>query len=129
MIDCEEADRWLKMAKHTIDAIKADIESDFYAWACFKAQQSAETSLKALLRGLGYERASEHCTLLRNLHDCVVVLDRLYIPTRNLDAWPGDAVPYENYTLKDAQEAEECALKIYDAVSGCLKDVRQEGGA
>ena len=45
MLDCQEAKRWLKQAKYTIESIRVDINGGFHSWACFKAHQAAELSL------------------------------------------------------------------------------------
>ncbi|PUA31495.1 MAG: hypothetical protein B9J98_05960 [Candidatus Terraquivivens tikiterensis] len=42
----------MRMAKETIKSAKGDLERKDYSWACFKAQQSGEFAIKALLRGL-----------------------------------------------------------------------------
>jgi HEPN domain-containing protein len=42
-----EAARWLKQARYDLEAAKYNAEGEFYATACFSAQQSAEKALKA----------------------------------------------------------------------------------
>jgi len=44
-----EAARWLKQAQYDLKAAKYNAEGQFYATACFSAQQSAEKALKAFL--------------------------------------------------------------------------------
>ncbi len=48
-IDCDEYNRWIKQAEYTLRAIDADMNMGNYSWVCFKAQQVAELSIKALL--------------------------------------------------------------------------------
>ncbi|MEM4535841.1 MAG: HEPN domain-containing protein [Nitrososphaerota archaeon] len=55
MLDGSEFSRWISMVKKTIDSSRGDLERGDYNWACFKAQQSAEFAVKALLHGLGLE--------------------------------------------------------------------------
>ncbi|WP_131159458.1 HEPN domain-containing protein [Aeropyrum pernix] len=131
VFDCEEAVRWLRQAKHTLESIRVDYEGGFYSWACFKANQAAEYSLKAVLRAAGLEsfghdlmalwrRARSLCQPLQEMEECIAVLNKLYLPPRNPDAWPGGAAPFENYTRRDAEETLECASRVYRAVEECL---------
>lgn len=143
MIDCEEAQRWLKQADYTLRAVKADIEGGFHAWACFKSHQAAEYALKAVLRSVGVEsfghdlvelwrKTSRICDGMDRLRLCIALLNKLYVPPRYPDAWAGGAVPFENYTEKDSQEAMECAREVLDAVKECLvkwcETPEEEGG-
>nr|WP_218184382.1 HEPN domain-containing protein [Aeropyrum camini] len=53
VLDCEEADRWLRQARYTLESVRSDYDGGFYSWACFKANQAAEYSLKAVLSWWG----------------------------------------------------------------------------
>lgn len=55
MLDCEEAHRWLRQARYTLDAVEVDVRGSLYGWACFKAHQAAGLALKALLGAVGAE--------------------------------------------------------------------------
>jgi len=132
LYDCPEALRWLRQARYTLDAVNADLGAGFYAWACFKAQQAAELALKGLLRGAGLEsfghdlirlwrRALEVCEELRDLQECVALLNKMYIPPRYPDAWSGDATPFESYTRRDALEARGCAEELLRVVEECVR--------
>ena len=131
MLDCPEARRWLRQASYTLESARLDLEGGYYSWACFKAHQAAEYALKALLRASGLEsfghdlialwrRALALCGGLEGLRGCVALLNKMYIPPRYPDAWPGEAVPYESYTERDALESIECARAILGEVEGCL---------
>ncbi|WP_148706413.1 HEPN domain-containing protein [Aeropyrum camini] len=131
VLDCEEADRWLRQARYTLESVRSDYDGGFYSWACFKANQAAEYSLKAVLRAGGVEsfghdlmglwrRAKSLCPGLEDLRDCIALLNKMYVPTRYPDAWPGGATPFENYTRRDAEEALECSVRVYRAVEECL---------
>ena len=52
-LDEEEYNRWMKNAQTTLRSAINDKSSQFYNWACFKAQQAAEYAVKAYLRGIG----------------------------------------------------------------------------
>ena len=130
-IDCEEAYRWLKQAKHTFEAIRSDLDGGFFDWACFKAQQAGECALKAILRGAGIEsfghnlvelwrKAVRICETLNDLFECIALLNKLYVLSRYPNAWPTGAVPYESFTKRDALEALKCAEKVLRAVEECI---------
>ena len=89
-LDWDEYERWMKQAKHTLDSINADLKHGRHEWACFKAHQVAEYSLKALLGGAGepafghdlrdlLEKAKRHCDL--KLEGGISRLSEFYIPT------------------------------------------------
>jgi len=139
LIDCPEALRWLRQARYTLGSARVDAEAGFYAWACFKAHQAAEFALKGLLRGAGVEsfghdllklwrRSRELCKVLEAVYECVVLLNKMYIPPRYPDAWSGDAVPFESYTRRDADEAIGCAERIVSEVEDCVKPLCSTGG-
>ena len=133
MFDCEEALRWIKHSKYTLESAKTDLENNFYSWACFKSHQVAEYALKSILRGAGLEsyghdlldlwrKAKEICNALEEQYQCIILLNKMYIPTRYPDAWPGRALPFENYTEKDSREAISCAEKIYRLAEACISE-------
>ena len=133
-MDCEEAERWLRQARYTLNSARVDARSGFHAWACFKAHQAAEFSLKGLLRGASVEsfghdlvelwrRAVKLCPRLEGLRECIALLNKMYIPPRYPDAWAGGAVPFESYTGRDSEEAIECAGRVFEAVRGCVLEV------
>ena len=135
MYDWDEYERWIKQAKHTFNAIKADIQFKNYSWACFKAHQAAEYALKGFLRGtgqpaFGYDlraltmEVAKYCGSSRDVTEAVLALSKFYIPSRYPDAFPGGA-PYEFYTQKDAEEALAYARKIIDWVEACVKRLRK----
>jgi len=130
-VDCGEARRWLKQARYTLASARLDAEGGFHAWACFKAHQAGEYALKAVLRGVGLEsfghdlvelwrRASQVCPGLRGLGECIALLNKMYIPPRYPDAWPGEAAPYESYTERDSRESIGCAGAVLEAVEACV---------
>ncbi len=53
MLDEQEYDKWITMAKRTLESAKRDLSGGDYNWACFKSQQAAEFAVKALLWGIG----------------------------------------------------------------------------
>jgi len=113
---------WLKQAEKDIEKAKLDLEASYYEWACFTAQQAAEKAIKALFQHLHAE-AWGHGTkaLLENLPyedrftclDDAKFLDKLYIPTRYPNGLP-QGIPHDYFTKKDAEQAIEAVLKIYE---------------
>ena len=133
MLDWEEYRRWIAQAEHTLRSIDADIGNGSYDWACSKAQQVAELSFKALLRGAGkrafghdlkelYEMFRELCgsDLLRE----VLSLSKFYIPARYPDAFPGGS-PYEFFTLEEAETAREMARRVLEEVKRCASGIEE----
>lgn len=116
LFDCEEFLRWLNQAVHTLESAERDKQAGDYAWSCFKAQQSAEYALKALLRGLGKaavghsvlklvdDLARSGVTLDEGIYGQARQLDRHYIPPRYPDAYPAGS-PFEYYDKDTAEHA------------------------
>ena len=63
-LDEEEYNRGLSNAKYTLKSSINDKLSDFYNWACFKAQQAAEYAVTAYLRGIGNNSFGHSVSLL-----------------------------------------------------------------
>lgn len=121
LFDADEFKKWFRQAENTLQSARHDLKSKDYNWACFKAQQAAECSLKALLRGFGrvvvghsvlkfieeLEKLKIHTA--QSLKESGSALDKHYIPARYPNAFPSGS-PFEFYTntiakgaLKDAQ--------------------------
>ncbi|MEK6964109.1 MAG: HEPN domain-containing protein [Nanoarchaeota archaeon] len=117
-----EYGRWIKQAKHDLDAAKWSSKGKFYDTTCFQAQQAAEKALKAYLL-LQRKRIIVHSVyhLLRecihfnkkfaNLTPLGQKLDKYYIPTRYPDGLP-TGTPQDYFTLEDAEETIQAAKKI-----------------
>ena len=126
------------MARKTLESARGDLERGDYNWACFKAQQSAEFSLKALHHGLGLlGHGYSLSRLLRELRDKGLesgeeliehakALDKLYVPTRYPNAW-AEGSPHEYYTRSDAEEAIRAAEEVLRWVEGVWRSLRKEG--
>ena len=109
------------MAELTIKSAEGDLERKEYNWACFKAQQSAEFAVKALLHGLGVDAHGHSIsklltTLPEELDFTDIIqeaktLDKYYIPTRYPNAWV-EGTPDEYYTEQDAKTAISYAREI-----------------
>ncbi|MGC9153150.1 MAG: HEPN domain-containing protein [Vulcanisaeta sp.] len=137
-IDNEEFNRWILMARRTLDSARGDEDRGDYNWACFKAHQASEFAVKAFLYGVGRPVRGHSITHLLNelskmfpVPDDVVdlgkFLDKFYVPTRYVGAW-SEGVPYEYFTRGDAEmaikAAERIVLFVEDLWRGLLSGVR-----
>jgi len=131
LLDCEETERWLKQARHTLESAKVDRDAGFYNWSCFKSHQVAEYALKGVLRGAGvasfghdlvdlWRSARNLCRELNEMFECIALLNKMYIPPRYPDAWAGGTVPYESYTMRDAEDSISCAERVLSCIEKCL---------
>lgn len=116
LFDEDEFNKWFRQAANTLESAGHDLKIKDYNWACFKAQQAAECSLKALLRGLGrvvvghsalkfieeLERLKIHVS--QSLKESGSSLDKHYIPARYPNAFPSGS-PFEFYNLTIAKDA------------------------
>ncbi|MFA4872565.1 MAG: HEPN domain-containing protein [Patescibacteria group bacterium] len=124
----EEAERWLKQARHEIEAAQADLEHAFFSDACYSAEQAAQKALKGYLYLKGSRMVWKH-SVKELLDECATydsqfaalidagrILDQYYIPTRYPDALAPPAVPFESYTETQAREAIALAQNIVTQV-------------
>lgn len=124
----EELKRWLKQAKHDLEAAGLDIKNKFFADACYSAEQAAQKALKGYLYFKGSPLVWQH-SVKKLVADCIgydnafsklleagKILDQYYIPTRYPDVLAPPAVPFESYTESQAIEAIELAGKILNKV-------------
>lgn len=125
--DEKEYSRWMDMALRTLNSSNGDLERGENNWACFKAQQSAEFAVKALLHGLGMpaighsvskllsEPSLKAITLPDYVMQSAKTLDKYYVPTRYPNAWV-EGAPHEYYTEQDAKDAIRKAKEIVEWV-------------
>lgn len=98
----EDAQRWLAFAGEDLRMAELALREGLFNQTCFHAQQCAEKSLKAWLAWHGEPLPRTHAlaelfdrlpelnrSRLESLHDGLLVLDQLYVPTRYPDALPG----------------------------------------
>lgn len=127
---------WFDQAKRTFSAIDNDIGAKDFNWACFKAQQAVEFALKSFLYGLGLpifghsvrelgNRIENHNVNLKFDSNCLIFLDKLYIPTRYADAFPSGS-PFSFYILEDANKAKICAQQIITTIENEVRTIIEQ---
>ncbi len=131
-LDEDEYNRWMKNARTTLKSAINDMNSEFYNWACFKAQQSSEYAVKAYLRGIGSNIFGHSISLLlkdvefdENTINMAKIVDKYYIPTRYTDAWP-EGIPSDYYTYNDAVVAINASENIINEVENKWKLLKEE---
>ena len=138
MLDEKEYSRWLRSAKETLESAKRDLEERDYNWACFKAHQAVEKSLKGLLWGLGPPQIGTSLPYLlsitaelgiepdKSIEEACIRLNKHYIPTRYPDVW-SEGVPEEYYLRSEAEEAISNAFIVIRWVEEIWRKLSREG--
>jgi HEPN domain-containing protein len=121
---------WYEQGKRDLRKALLDIEHEFYEWACFSFQQSAEKVIKglALNRGLtlwGHSLTemlnlmSAHVEIPDDVIDSARLLDLYYIPPRYPNGF-ASGKPGDYFTKKQAREAKDAANSIVRFCEGHL---------
>ncbi len=133
------AERWLVTASDDLRAARTLLDAEFYAHACFIAEQAGEKAVKALWYLIGEEPWGHSLQKLvtefpgrpglPNLPDWVekaAALDRFYIPTRYPNGLP-DLTPGQSYFRPDAEGAIVHAAYLLDQSRRWLDAYPQPG--
>ena len=124
---------WLDEAKGDLNHARNDMKGNFYNWACFSAQQSAEKAIKAVFQRMGAEAwghsvadlikelAKKH-DIPEELFDKALELDKAYIPTRYPNAHPSGS-PRSRYTIEEAKRLIGYAERIVKFCSNLLSKI------
>jgi len=112
---------WLAQAKRDLDKAEIDLQHQYWEWACFTAQQSAEKAVKALLMHQGIDAWGHAITpMLRRLDKIPVpeniirngqLLDVYYIPTRYPNGL-AEGIPADYFNEEKAREGLDAARDI-----------------
>ena len=124
---------WIDEAEGDLEHAKSDLEREFYNWACFSAQQSAEKSVKAVfqkLHGVAWghsvadllKELSKRHEVSKELMNSGLELDKAYIPTRYPDAHPSGS-PRSRYTREEAMRLIVYAEEIFEFCSDLLSKI------
>jgi len=127
--------RWMRSARATLESARADLESGFYNWACFKAHQATEKALKAVLWGAGRPAVGHSLVALAteverlglevpaDVREHCYALSKYYTITRYPDAWESGA-PEDYFTRREAEEAISAAERVLAWVEGVWRGLR-----
>ena len=138
MLDEKECSRWLRGAEETLGSAKRDLEEKDYNWACFKAHQAVEKSLKGLLWGLESPQIGTSLPYLlskiaelgiepdKYILEACIRLNKHNIPTRYPDVW-SEGVPEEYYSRSEAEEAISNAFIVIRWVEEIWRKLSREG--
>jgi len=110
---------WFEQGIRDFNKAKLDFEHQYYEWACFTCQQSAEKVLKSLGYFLqidlwGYSLnellkiLSKRITISQELIDKAKLLDLYYIPSRYPNGF-SEGKPSDYFTETQAREAIDAA--------------------
>ena len=121
-----EARRWLQQAEEHLSVARWDGQGEFWAAACFQAQQAAEVAVKAVLIRQGersivthgvvglIKRAAKYYADLASLSVRARRLDRYYIATRYPNGLPSGTAG-ENFDQQDFETAIEAATEVIES--------------
>ena len=129
----ERSKDWIDEAENDLKHAQNDMESGFYNWACFSAQQSSEKAVKAIFQKMGaeawghsvadlLEELSKIYPVPNELLNGALELDKAYIPTRYPNAHPSGS-PRNKYIKEEARRLIEYAEKIYQFCSDLLSKI------
>jgi len=129
----ERSKDWIDEAEGDLKHAKSDLEHEFYNWACFSAQQSAEKAMKAVFQKMhaeawGYsafdllKELSKRHKVPEDLIDKALELDKAYIPTRYPNAHPSGS-PRKRYTKEEAMRLIKYAEEIFKFCSSLLSKI------
>lgn len=126
----ERSADWIAQAQRDLEHARHDVDSGYFEWACFSAQQSAEKAVKAVFQKLGVETwghsvadlltelARSH-QISESLREAGLALDKAYIPSRYPDAHPS-GTPKSRYTRAEAEKMVNDADQIVRFCEGVL---------
>ncbi len=135
MLDVSEYDRWMRSAKRTLESAINDLNGGFNNWACFKAHQAVEMTLKALLWGCGKPRMGHSLVKLVSyiisdlgvevpdlIRENCSRISKYYTITRYPNAWESGA-PEEYFTRSEAEEAIRRAKSVIEWVESLWREL------
>jgi len=138
-LDEGEFSRWMRSSLRTLESARRDLEAGDFSWACFKAHQTAEKALKALLWGIGRPRVGRSLVhLLSYLAESTgveppeattyacAVLSKYYTTTRYPDVW-SEGIPEDYYSRREAEEAIGLAEEVIRWVEGLWRGLLRRG--
>jgi HEPN domain-containing protein len=118
----ERSADWMRQAKRDLEMAEKAMESGFFEWTCFIAQQAAEKAVKAVYQSHGGSAIGHGIgSLLRGFEGRVEVpreilkaarmLDGYYIPSRYPDGM-AQGTPADHFDREDAGDAIRSAGEV-----------------
>jgi len=142
----ERSSDWLAQPKRDLENARYEMDGQFYEWACFLCQQSAEKAVKAVYQRAGAEAfghsvagllarlpllntkekqreiTDEERKKRSELTDLAKELDKAYISARYPNSHP-EGAPFNSYTLTEAKRSIENAEKILRLCEDLLSSI------
>ncbi|WP_448336282.1 HEPN domain-containing protein [Bellilinea sp.] len=121
---------WYSQACRDLQKTLLDLENQYYEWACFASEQSAEKVIKAvgLRLGLGLQGSSlvvlldvlkEHIQIPAEIEERAKLLDFYFLPSQRPDLF-ASGKPADYFLEKWAKEAVDSAGEILGFCKSCL---------
>ncbi|MCH7732791.1 MAG: HEPN domain-containing protein [Candidatus Marinimicrobia bacterium] len=120
-----EVKRWIDFANEDLIMAEIALREEIYNQACFHSQQCVEKLLKGFIEFQGEVHPQTHKlidllsvipkSLLNELRNDILLLDRFYILTRYPDALPG-SLPEGLPVKVDAEEAIGVAKVLFERI-------------
>ncbi len=118
----ERSKDWLKQSVRDLEIANKLTDDEYFEWACFIAQQSAEKALKAYFQKKGIDvwghtlilfcqEIEEKDSSITQLMDDARLLDKLYIQTRYPNGFSSGS-PMDFYSQKDAKQAIQSSERL-----------------
>lgn len=124
---------WLAQSKHDLNAAQKSVESGYYEWACFQAEQSAEKALKSVIVSHGKSAPKLHKLgvligimksvdpRFRGIHIDIAELQSYTFTARYPFLIPGNfETPHDYITKEDAEICIKQAQTILDLITQLL---------
>lgn len=126
----ERSADWMDQAQGDLQHARQDLETGFYEWSCFSAQQTSEKAVKAVFQKMGAEAwghsVADLLQVLSKAHpvsedwmDIALELDKAYILTRYPNAHSSSS-PRRRYTRAEAERLVSHAEAIVQFCEGLL---------
>ena len=121
----DDAKNWLAFACEDIKMAELALKEKIYNQVCFHSEQCVEKIIKSIILNKGKIYPKSHKladllaflgkSILDDLKNDIISLDRFYIPTRYPDALPG-ILPKGMPTKNDAKESFKTANLVFKKV-------------
>lgn len=125
---------WIRQARFDLEAAEISFKNEYFEWACFQSEQSAEKAFKAVIAFSGIKPPKLHklSLLIRFVKNIRPETKRSFIQIDTLQAFtfvsrypfiiPGDNLsPHDFVTFQNAQECINEASSVLSFTESILK--------